>query len=188
MPEIPAATGRGRVYIARMSSYDWTVQIKPLYDKALSLYRGGHRDPDTLFTPEETQTLKAIGATPMEFYDFAEDADSLLWETALLILSVRRDYFLVIQKGVPSAHRMEWADFPAKDAEMDGIPWLPRIIRKAEGRLRGELPHDLMYSCGGDRAFLRKCDIHPADFLREVWAAAGNAEKVLAYVKKSSKP
>jgi hypothetical protein len=167
-----------------MKSYAWTSQVKPLYDKAITRYQAGHRDPQTLFDPEEVEILKGIGATAMELYDFAEDADSLDWETALLILSVRRDYFLVIQKGVPSTRRLSMADFPAKTAELGGIPWLPRIIQKALGRLRGELPPDLMYCCCGDRTFLRQFDLHPADFLREVWAAAGDEQKVLAYVKR----
>ncbi len=171
-----------------MKAYNWTSQIKPLYDKALALYQAGHRDPQTLFDPQEVERLKEIGASAMEFYDFAEDADSLDWETALLILSVRRDYFLVMQKGVPSARRLTLADFPAKTAELDGIPWLPRIIQKALGRLRGELPLDLMYCCGGDRAFLRQFDLHPADFLREVWATAGDEQRVLSYVKRGGKP
>jgi hypothetical protein len=42
---------------------------------------------------------------------------------------------------------------------------------------------DIMYGCGGDRAFLSKHNIHPADFLREVWAAKGSIPQVLAYVK-----
>ncbi len=72
---------------------------------------------------------------------------------------------------------------PAKTEEMDGIVWLPRIIQKAMGRLRGELPNDLMYCCGGDRKFFRTHDVHPADFLRMVWAAKGKPDKVLAYIK-----
>ena len=72
---------------------------------------------------------------------------------------------------------------PAKDAQLAGIPWLPRLIEKAKGRLRGELPNELMYCCGGDRRFFRTHDLHPADFLRYVWAAKGNEQKIIAYVK-----
>jgi hypothetical protein len=42
---------------------------------------------------------------------------------------------------------------------------------------------DTMFGCGGDRAFLSKYDIHPADFLRVVWAAGDDDQKILAYVK-----
>jgi hypothetical protein len=40
-----------------------------------------------------------------------------------------------------------------------------------------------MYCCGGDRAFLSKHDIHPADFLRVVWAAGDDDQKILEHVK-----
>jgi len=169
-----------------MKAYDWTSQIKPLYDKALARYQAGHRDPQTLFEPAEEEILKSIGATAMELYDYAEDADALPWETALLILAARRDYFLVMHNGVHSKHRISMNDLHAKTDEMEGIPWLPRIIKKAEARLRGELPRELMYSCGGDRAFLQKHDIHPADFLRAVWAADGDHKKIVTYVKNSA--
>ena len=166
-----------------MKNYDWTNQVKALYQEVLQRYRAGHREPQTLFDAQKQEALAAIGASPMELFDYAEDADSLDWENALLILAARRDYFLVIQHGVPTGNRLSLADLPAKDAELDGIPWLPRIIQKAKARLRGELPDDLMYCCAGDRAFFSKYDVHPADFLREVWAAEGNEKKLLTYVR-----
>jgi len=166
-----------------MKSYDWTLEVKSLYQEALQRYQAGHRDPQTLFDTQAQQTLAAIGASPMELFDYAEDAGSLDWETALLILAARRDYFLVMQHGVPSPYRLSMADFPAKDAELDGIPWLPRLIQKAQARLRGELPNELMYCCGGDRRFFSEHDVHPADFLREVWASGGDEKKLLAYVR-----
>ena len=161
--------------------------MKPLYLHALERYRAGHREPQTLFDAQQQQTLAAIGASPMELYDYAEDADALDWETALLLLAARRDYFLVIQKSVPSSHRIVMAELPAKDAELEGIPWLPRLIEKAKARLRGEMPNELMYCCGGDRRFFSTHDIHPADFLREVWAANGDETKILAYVRRGGK-
>lgn len=168
-----------------MKNYDWTIPVKSLYQEALQRYRDGHREPRTFFTPYEQQTLASIGASPAELFDYAEDAESLDWETALLILAVRRDYFLVIQRGIPASHAWSMADFPAKTAEIDGIPWLPRLIQKAQARLRGELPADLMYCCAGDRRFFSEHNIHPADFLREAWAAGGDEKKIVAYVKKS---
>ena len=180
-------TALDRVYITGMSTYEWTNWVKPLYEKAVQQYRAGQRDPATFFDVQEQEALATIGASPMELYDFAEDADSLTWETALLILAVRRDYFLVVQHGIASSRRLSIADFPAKDAEIDGIPWLPRLIQKAQGRLRGELPNDLMYCCGGDRRFFRTYNLHPADFLRLVWAVEGNESRVLAYIKSSGR-
>jgi hypothetical protein len=48
----------------------------------------------------------------------------------------------------------------------------------------GELDPDVMYGCGGDRNFLAKNGgIHPADFLRHVWASGGDDSKIVAWIK-----
>jgi hypothetical protein len=45
----------------------------------------------------------------------------------------------------------------------------------------------MMFGCGGDRKFLRENgEINPADFLRHVWAAAGDLSKVTEFVKKQN--
>ena len=166
-----------------MKFYRWTSPLKSLHEKAVQLYRAGNRDANAYFSPEEVQFLTSIGAKASELYDYAEDADSLDWETALLIVAARRDYFFHIQGGKLSTRQLGMNEFPAKDAELDGIPWLPRLILKAQARLKGEMPADLMYCCGGDRHFFQKHDIHPADFLRIVWAAKGDDSKVLDYAR-----
>ena len=79
-------------------------------------------------------------------------------------------------------------DLPAKDAKLDGIPWLARMIRKAEAKLHGEMPADLMFGCSGDLSFCREHHLHPADFLRHVWASNGEEGKVLEYVKAQMPP
>ena len=44
-------------------------------------------------------------------------------------------------------------------------------------------PSDIMYSCGGDLNFLKNNgDIHPADFLRQVWAAGEDDQKLASWV------
>jgi hypothetical protein len=164
-------------------NYSWHQRFRELYDKALVKYRNEHRQLSSFFTPREVGVLRLFGAKPMELFDYAEDSSDLDPETALLITAVRRDYFLVEQKGKWSDKEISMEKLPAKDAEMAGIAWLPRLIEKAKGRLRGELPNELMYCCGGDRRFFRAHDLHPADFLRYVWAAKGNPERILAYVK-----
>ena len=166
-----------------MQSFDWTVRFRALYDKAVAAYNAGQRNASAFFDPEETRFLESIGARPMELYDFAEDAPGLDRDTALLIASARRDYFMTVQHSKPSGKRLTMADFPAKDAELNGIPWLPRLILKAQCRLRGEMPEDMMYGCAGDRRFFKQHDLHPADFLRFMWAADGNEEKVLRFLR-----
>lgn len=170
---------------ADLSAYHWSAGLKHLYDKALQQYREGHRNPVAYFEPPELSFLSSIGCTPMELYDFVEDADELAWETALLIATVVRDYFLSVQQGQRSVKVFSMEDFPAKNAELDGIPWLPRLIVKARARLRGELPEQFMFCCGGDRRFFAEHRLHPADFLRLIWQESEDREKILQFVKKS---
>lgn len=164
-------------------SYDWTRSFKLLYEKAKKEYQSGNRDFERFFTRPEVKWLESIGCTAMQLYDFAEDYPELDWETALLITAARRDYFLHVQNGITSKKIIPVDDFPAKNAMLNDIPWLPRIILKAKARLRGELPKELMYCCGGDRQFLNKFDIHPADFLRIVWSAGNDDDKVVSFVE-----
>ena len=133
--------------------------------------------------------MKSIGYTEQELFDFVEDfakAGEPTLETALKIASVRRDYFLTEQKRIPSGHQIAMANLPSKDAEIEGIAWLPRLIPKAEAKLRGEMPPDLMYCCGGDRKFFATHRIDPADFLRKVWKTSGNISEIVSWVKGSS--
>jgi hypothetical protein len=75
-------------------------------------------------------------------------------------------------------------DLPSFGDEYDGIPYLPRVLAKARAKLRGELDEDVMFCCGGDRKFLRTHgNLHPADFLRHVWASRGNDAKLVAWLK-----
>ena len=78
---------------------------------------------------------------------------------------------------------MQADELPARDAELDGIPWLPRILQKARNKLRGENCPGIMFGCGGDRRFLSQHDLHPADFLRVVWSAGDRDERVLHFVR-----
>ena len=169
--------------------YRWYHDLKQLFVQALERYRVGERDTARLFTEEQDDYLGSIGMTVQELYDFVEDHAKYDgdpdWETFLLISAARRDYFLSVQYGIASTHVVSSDDLPAKDAQLDGVPWLPRLIKKAEAKLRGEMSPDFMYGCGGDRSFFRTNHLHPADFLRHVWAAHGKEQEVLAYVREA---
>jgi hypothetical protein len=39
-----------------------------------------------------------------------------------------------------------------------------------------------MYGCGGDRRFFKANNIHPAEFLRAVWAYEDEPEKLIDWV------
>jgi hypothetical protein len=164
----------------------WHHELKQLFVLSAERYRAGERDAGRYFTEEQEAYLRSIGQTPQEIYDFAEDharGGEPEWETVLLISAARRDYLSTVQGGMTSAHQISMDDLPPKDAQLEGIAWLPRIIKKAEAKLRGEMPPDLMYGCGGDRNFFRQHGLEPADFLRHVWSAQGDEQKVLAYVR-----
>jgi len=174
-----------------MGHFDWTVEFQRIYQQTVAAYRAGERKVETVFKPDEVKFLAAHGQTPQEIFDFVEDAvndGSPDYGTALLIAAARRDYFLVVQQGKPSGKRRSDDDFPKKSDSIAGIPWLPRIIEKARARLRGELPPDLMYGCGGDRKFLRSYDLPPADFLRFVWSAGEETGKIVDYIKSRTTP
>jgi hypothetical protein len=166
----------------------WTKNLRAVYDKAISLYRVGNRNDATYFSDEEKSFLSSIGLRPINVYDYVEDFVTSAepdWDTFLLIIAARRDYFLFEQKGAGNPAEILPDELPPKRAMLEGIPWLPRIIRKARCFLEGALCHDIMYSCGGDRHFLREYGLHPADFLRAVWAAKGDDQKMVAFVKQS---
>ena len=169
-----------------MSSYLWSNQFRCIHNKSLDLYRQGNRNLEGYFNTDEKSFLSSIGLHPGNLYDWAEDMDSAGepdWNTVLLIAAVRRDYFLVHQKGVACISVTEALELPPKPEELAGIPWLPRIIAKATCFLQGGLCNDIMYGCGGDRRFLKEHDIHPADFLRAVWASGGDESRILAFVQ-----
>jgi predicted dehydrogenase len=167
----------------------WEQRFSRLFQSAVEKYRQGHEKANGLVDREGRNFLASIGHTEGEFFDFVEDFAKVgepSLETVLKIASVRRDYFLKEQNGAPSPHRISMDDLPAKDAEIEGIRWLPRVILKAEAKLRGEMPPDLMYGCSGDRKFCRINHVDPVDFLRKVWEAHGNRAEIVAWVKAKS--
>ncbi len=169
------------------SQYRWFHELKQLWVIGIERHRSGELTPEKHFNEQERTFLGSVGLNAHEFFDFVDDHvrydNDPEWENVLLINAVRRDYFLTIQKGQWSTNLVPVAGLPAKDAKLDGIPWLPRLIKKAEAKLRGEMPPELMYGCAGDRNFFREHGLNGADFLRVVWAANGDEQKVLAFVR-----
>jgi hypothetical protein len=168
----------------------WETEFTALFHAAAEKYKQGHTKAAGLVDAKGEEFLRSIGYTTQEFFDFVEDfakGGEPTLATALAIATVRRDYFLNEQHGKPSSHQIDMAKLPSKDAVVEGIGWLPRIIPKAEAKLRGEMPPDLMYGCGGDRKFFRTHHLDPAEFLRQVWKAGGNKDQVVAWVKTNSR-
>lgn len=169
--------------------FTWDQTFRELFERSLERYNGGDSNLDNYYTTDDLMFLAAIGYKPREFFDYVEDygdAQTPSVEAAILIAAVRRDYFLTIQKGQASTEEMKPNELPGRNEELAGHPWLPRIIQKARNKLRGENDPDIMFSCGGDRRFLTQYDIHPADFLRVVWAAGDNDQYIVDYVNQRS--
>jgi hypothetical protein len=74
---------------------------------------------------------------------------------------------------------------PLKTDAVDGIAWLPRLIVKARLKLRGEMPPDLMYGCGGDRLFLRRMGLTLPGFLELVRDSGDDDLAIVEAVKGS---
>ncbi|GJL55393.1 MAG: hypothetical protein NPIRA02_25250 [Nitrospirales bacterium] len=167
----------------------WVEEFTRLYETAVQTFANGTRGANKLFSDADIRQLASIGATPQEIYDFVEDCHDVGepdFPTVLGITTVRREYFLREQNGIPSGKHISMQDLPAMGAALEGYRWLPRIIEKAKAKLRGEMPPELMYACGGDRPFLRKLGIDPTDFLRTVWKAGNDERQILDYVKRQS--
>lgn len=170
-----------------MNQYSWDQQFSELFDRCCAAFRSGNTDFRTYYTDGDLAFLSAIGYRQREFFDFVEDHCEFDGDpspgAALLVAAVRRDFFRHIMGGEFSEKTLMPGDLPDREADLGGYAWLPRILAKARAKLRGELDPDIMYGCGGDRHFLSTCDLHPADFLRAVWAAGDDDDKVLAWVQ-----
>ena len=172
------------------SSTNWRQHFTQLFQPSVEKYQAGHEKAAGLIDEKGRAFLESIGYTEQEFFDFVEDfarGGEPTLEDALDVAEVRRDYFLEKQGGRRSLNVISMDSLPAKDAEVEGIGWLPRIIPKAEAKLRGEMPPDLMYGCGGDRKFLRTNGLDITEFLREVWKADGDKKAIVEWVKKNRK-
>lgn len=172
-----------------MSHYAFAQTFRSLYDKAVALYAKGQRGAETYFTADESAWLASNGITAQYLYDYAEDQNNYGepgYDIALGVEYIRRDYFLNVQQGKPTGVVSNPETWPAKDAAVQGIVWLPRILPKARAKLRGELPSSMMYGCGGDRKFFKANDVHPVEFLNLIWRLDGNDDAIIDWVARRS--
>lgn len=168
-----------------MDHYSYQKTLKAIWEDAVAKYEAGNREPDSYFDEVTQAELASVGLNTMDVYDYAEDfvtREEPDFETFLLVSAARRDYFLTMQEVKPSDQVIASEGLPPKDAEIKGIVWLPRIMPKAYAKLKGELPAETIYGCGGDRNFFKNNNIHPADFLRAAWAYEDDASKLIDWV------
>ena len=81
-----------------MSSYDWPIEFRKVYDAGTERYLRGERIPAKLFSKKELEFLASIGCSAQELFDFIDDKARYGepdYETTLLTTAVRRDYFMV---------------------------------------------------------------------------------------------
>ena len=189
----PAGIRRKKVQLKETLNFAsrpvWASRFEEISGQALEKYLAGERKPGALLTSAQNAFLASLGTTAQELYDFIEDwceYGEPTFETALRITEVRAEYFLREQQAQRSTRIVTPEDLPAKDAQLGGFVWLPRIIAKAQAKLRGEMSTDIMFGCGGDRRFLRKVGVDPVQFLRVVWNAGDDLEHIVEYVKISA--
>jgi Domain of unknown function (DUF5069) len=172
-----------------MSTNDWQAEFRKVYDRGVTAWDEGRRDAPTMFDGRDAAFLASIGCTTQELFDFVDDFRRYGepdFATTLAVTAIQRDYFLDIMGGKHPGRVVSSDSLPAKTAEVDGIAWLPRIIAKARLKLRGELPADLMYGCGGDRPFLRKMKLNLPRFLKLVWECGDDTRRIVEAVKQSA--
>lgn len=174
-----------------MSNKDWQIAFRAVYDRGVVAWNSGQRTPKTMFNSEDAVFLESIGCTAQELFDFVDDAQD--WgepdfESVLAVQAIRRDYFLNVMDGKWTGHIAPMEDLPPKRQAVDGIEWLPRIIQKARVKLRGEMPEDLMYGCGGDRPFLAEMNMTLAEFLKLVRDSGDDDRRIVDAVKRSANP
>ncbi len=142
-----------------------------------------------MFSTEDAAFLASIGCSTQELFDFVDDF--LVYgepdiESVLAIQTIRRDFFLNQLQGKASSQVASMDSLPPKTASVEGFPWLPRAIAKARLKLRGEMPPDLMYGCGGDRAFFSKVKMPLPRFLEVVRDAGDNNRIIIDAIKASA--
>jgi hypothetical protein len=168
-----------------MNHYTYQATLKSIWNEAVAKYESGNHEPKGFFDEATLATLASLGLNTMDVYDYAEDfvtRGEPDFETFLMVCEARRDYFLTVQKGKDSEKQLDSSTLPAKTDEIEGIVWLPRIMPKAIAKLRGELPPETMYGCGGDRKFFKENNIHPSEFLRAAWSYEQDLDKLVEWV------
>jgi hypothetical protein len=166
----------------------WSEQFRAVYDRAMSAFRSGRSSVATLCDPADTAFLLSSGCSVQELYDFVEDAVDYGdpdFETVLEVQMIRRDYFLGVLHGRWTGQVVPMSALPLKTDAVDGVAWLPRLIVKARLKLRGEMPPDLMYGCGGDRPFLRRMGLTLPGFLELVRDCGDDDAAIVEAVKRS---
>ncbi len=172
-----------------MHAHSWEQQFREVHARGLAAWHTGRRSPATMFGDDDVAFLNSIGCSAQELFDFIDDLED--WgepelETVLEVQAVRRDYFESVMARQSTGRIVPMSSLPPKSAAVDNISWLPRLIAKARLKLRGEMPPELMYGCGGDRPFLRRMRTTLPAFLKLVWECGDDDRKIVDSVKRTA--
>ncbi len=129
-------------------SDNWKIQFREVFDAGVQRRKEGCNEPGAMFESGEVAFLDSIGCSAQEMFDFCDDYvgwDDVIYDHVEALQAVRYEHFVEELDSQPASHRMETDEFPPKDAEVEGIAWLPRLIVKTRAKLAGQLPADLMY-------------------------------------------
>lgn len=173
-------------YVCAMTEHQWELRFRDVYDRGLTAWDEGRRTAGAMFSADDVEFLSSIGCTGQELFDFVDDARRYGepdYPTALAVASIRRNYFQQVLHGQRTGRVGNMDDLPEKTAAVDGFAWLPRLITKARWKLRGEMPDDLMFGCGGDRAFLKSVHMTSPQFLQLVWDSGDDDRRIIDHVK-----
>lgn len=172
-----------------MNEDDWKGVLRGVHGRGVAAWKAGRRTARAMFDPKDVTFLESIGCTAQELFDFIEDLEEYGEpdvETVMEVQEIRRTHFLEVLGGRRATRIVPSSALPAKTDAIEGIPWLPRLIVKARLKLKGELPPDLMYGCGGDRPFLRRMGMTLPGFLTLVRELGDDDRAIVAAVKRSA--
>lgn len=158
-----------------------------LHSAALAKYRAGSRVPVEILDPADAKALSAYGIRVEYLYDCVDDLERYgepSLDTFLALAAIRSAHFQKALGRKEPPRIIQECELPPKTQEYKGVPWLPRIIRKAQHFLEGSMCPDIMYGCAGDRGFLAKYAVDLPDFLAKVRDSNGDPEALYAYIQK----
>jgi len=172
-----------------MTEENWIPLFREVHARGVVAWHAHKRSPSSMFSRGDADFLNSIGCSTQELFDFIDDLEDYGepdFETVLAVQTIRRRYFLEVMAAQPSKFQATMSELPSKSAAVDGISWLPRLIVKARLKLRGEMPAELMYGCGGDRPFLRRMQSTLPAFLQLVWDCGEDDGKIIASFKRTA--
>ncbi len=172
---------------------EWNDQFMQVFRDAVERFHASpSRRAEQFFLPNEIAFLESIGYHRNELFAYVQayaQEGNPSPTMALLIAAARRSFFMIAQRGIHGKMQMlSESQLPREYEVFQDMPYMPRLIRKAEAKLHGNLDPSIMYYCAQDRAFLKKNgNIHPADFLYLVWNARGDRQKIITTILNARK-